>query len=99
MRTQEPGGGQLAQEAGEKEEALGKEQCLPEGQTYLSLPVKPGGYVLPSGIPAPDVEGRELYSLLLSHSERDSLPQERLDSTLNVGIIPSQRPNGRSSKR
>ena len=78
MRTQEPGGGQLAQEAGEKEEALGKEQCLPEGQTYLSLLVKLGGHVIPAGILAPDVKGRELYSLLLSHRERDHLPQSPL---------------------
>ena len=67
FRTQEPGGGQLAQEAGEKEEALGKEQCLPEGQTYLSLL---GGHMLPVGIPATDVEGREL-----SHRERYTFPR------------------------
>ena len=57
FRTQEPGGGQLAQDAEGKEEALGKEECLPEGQTYLSLLVKLGGHILPAGIPAPDVEG------------------------------------------
>ena len=34
--------------------------------------------MLPAGIPAPDVEGRELYSLLLSHRERNSLPQSPL---------------------
>ena len=75
FRTQEPGGGQLAQEAGEKEEALGKEQCLPEGQTYLSLL---GGHVIPAEILAPDMEGRELYLVLLSHRERDLLPQSPL---------------------
>ena len=71
FRSQEPGGGQLSQDPGGKEEAVGKELCLPEGYTYLSLPVKLGGHVLPAGIPAPDVEWRELYSLLLSHRERD----------------------------
>ena len=49
-----------------------------EGQTYLSLLVKLGGHMLPAGIPGPDVEGRELYSLLLSHRERDSLLQSPL---------------------
>ena len=88
-----------AQDPGGKEEALGKEQCLPEGQIYLSLPVKLGGCVLPALISAPDVQGIELYSLLMRHGERDSLPQEPFDSTLTVGIIPSQRANGRSSKR
>ena len=88
-----------AQDPGRKEEILGKEQCLPESQTYLSLPVKLGGCVLPDLISAPDVEGIELYSLLMSYGERDILPQEPFDSTLTVGIIPSQRANGRSSKR
>ena len=63
----------------------------------MSLLVKLAGHVLPAGIPAPDVEERELYLLLMSHRERDSLPQR--PSTLTVGIIPSQRANGRSSKR
>ena len=44
----------------------------------LSLPLKLGGHIHPAGIPARDVEGRELYSLLLSHRERDSLPQSPL---------------------
>ena len=61
----------------------------------MSLPVKLGGCVFPAGIPAPDVEGRELYSLLMSHRERESLPQRPFDPTLTVGIIPSQRANGR----
>ena len=77
----------------------GKRIVPTEGQTFLSLPVKLGGHFLPSGVPAPDVEGRELYSLLMSHRERDSFPQRPFDSTLTVGIIPSQRANGRSSKR
>ena len=55
--------------------------------------------MLPAGIPAPDVEGRELYSLLMSQRERNYVPQRPIDSTLTVSIIPSQRPNGRSSKR
>ena len=63
----------------------------------MRLPVKLAGHILPAGIPAPDVEGRELYSLIMSHRERDSLPQR--PSTLTVGIIPNQRANGRSSKR
>ena len=50
---------------------MGKEKGLPEAQTFLSLPVKLGGCVFPAGIPAPDVEGRELYSLLMSHRERE----------------------------
>ena len=62
---------------------------------YLSLPVKLGGHILPALISALDVGGLELYSLLMSHRERDSLPQETLDSTLTVGIISSQRANGR----
>jgi len=65
----------------------------------LSLLVKIEGNVLPAGIPAPDVELREMYLLLMSHRERDSLPQRPFDSSLTVGIIPSQRANGRSSKR
>ena len=69
------------------------------GQTYLSLPVKLGGRILPALISSPDVEGIELYSLLMSHGEQDSLPQEPFDSTLTVGIIPSQRANGTSSKK
>ena len=64
----------------------------------MSLLVNLGGHVLPAGIPAPDVEGRELYSLSMSQRERDSVPQRPLDSTLTVGIIPRQSPNGRSSK-
>ena len=65
----------------------------------MSLLVKLGGHVIPAGIPAPDVEERELYSLLMSQRERDSFPQRSFDSTLTVGIILSQRANGRSSKR
>ena len=61
----------------------------------MSLPGKLGGRILPALISAPDVEGIELYSLLLSHGEMDSLPQEALDSTLTMGIISSQRANGR----
>ena len=64
----------------------------------MSLLVNLGGHVLPAGIPAPDVEGRELYSLLMSQRERDSVPQRPFDFTLTVGIIPRQSPNGRSSK-
>ena len=44
----------------------------------LSLPLKLGGHIHPAGIPARDVEGRELYSLLLSHREKDRLPQSPL---------------------
>ena len=77
----------------------GKNSPYPEGQTFLSLPVKLGGHVFPAGIPAPDVEGRQLYSLLMCHRERASIPQRPFDSTLTVSIIPSQRANGRSSKR
>ena len=40
FRTQSPEGGQLAQDPGGKEEALGKVLRLREGQTYLSLLVK-----------------------------------------------------------
>lgn len=41
-----------------KEEALRKEWFLPEGKTYLGLLVKLArGHFLPSGIPAPDMEG------------------------------------------
>ena len=69
------------------------------GQTYLSFLVKLGGRVLPALSSAPDMEEIEVYSLQMSHGERDSLPQEPLDSTLTVGIIPRQRANGRSSKR
>ena len=76
-----------------------EKNCLTEGQAYLSLPVKLGGCILPALIFAPDVEGIELYSLLMSHRERDNLSQEPFDSTLTVGIIPSQRANGRLSKR
>ena len=65
----------------------------------MSLLVKLGGHVLPALISAADMEGIELYSLLMSHGERDSLPKEPLDSTLLVGIIPSQRAKGRSSKK
>ena len=43
---------------------------LPEGQTYLSLLLKLGGHMLPVGIPATDVEGREL-----SHRERYTFPR------------------------
>ena len=65
----------------------------------MSLPGKLGGRILPALITAPDVEGIELYSLLLSHGETDSLPQEALDSALTMGIISSQRANGGSSTR
>ena len=59
------------------------------GQTHLSLLVNlAGGHILPAGIPALDMEGIELTSLLMSHGERDSLPQGPFDSTLTVGIIP-----------
>ena len=88
---------EAAQDPGGTEEALGKEQGPPEGQTFFSLPVKLGGYVFPAGNPAPDAEGRELYSLLMSHRERNGLPQRH--SNLTVGINPSKRGNGRSSKR
>ena len=77
----------------------GKNSPYPEGQTFLSLPVKLGGHVFPAGIPAPDVVGTELYSLLMTDREKDSLPQRPFDSSLTVGIIPSQGANGRSSKR
>ena len=72
---------------------------LTEVQTFLSLPVKLGGHFLPVWIHAPDMEGRGLYWLLISHRERDSLPQRPIDSILTVDIIPSQRANGSSSKR
>ena len=65
----------------------------------MSLPGKLGGRILPALITAPDVEGIELYSLLMSHGERDSLHQEPFDYTLTVGIIPSQRANGTSEKK
>ena len=65
----------------------------------MSPLVKFGGNVLSVGIPTADVEGIERYSLLLSHGKRGSLPQGPFDSTITVGIILSQRANGRSSKR
>ena len=65
----------------------------------MSLLVKLGFHVTPVGIPATEVEGRELYSLLMSHRERERLPQRPFDSTLRVGIIPSQRANGTSEKK
>ena len=61
--------------------------------------VKLGGHVLPAGRLTRDVEGIELYSLPSSHGETDSLPQGPFDPTLTVGILPSQRANGRSSNR
>ena len=65
----------------------------------MSLLVKLGGHILPASISAPDMKRIELYSLLMSHKMRDSLPQEPLDSTLTVGIISRQGANGRSFKR
>ena len=65
----------------------------------MSLPVKLGCLFLPALISTPDLEGIELYSLLMSHGEKDSLHQEPIDSTLTVSIIPSQRANGTSSKK
>ena len=64
----------------------------------MSLPGKLGGRILPASISAPDVEWIELYSLLMSHRERERLPKEPLDSTVTVGIIPRQKANGRSFK-
>ena len=65
----------------------------------MSPLVKCGGHVLPAGIPSPDVEGIELCSLLMIHGKRESLPQGPFDSIITMGIIPSKRVNGRSSKR
>ena len=50
----------------------------------MSLLVKLGGHVIPAGIPAPDVEVRELYSLLMSQRKRNYVPQRPIDSTLTV---------------
>ena len=61
--------------------------------------VKLGGHDLSAGIFTLDVEGIELYSLPMSYREMDSITQGPFDSTLTVGILPSQRANGSSSKR
>ena len=53
--------------------------------------VKHVSHVLPTRIITPDVEGIELYSMPRSHEEMDSLPHRNFDSTLTVGILPSQR--------
>ena len=66
-----------------------KKWCLPEDQTYLGLPVNhAGGHILPAGLPALDMEGIELTSLLMNHGEKDSFPHGSFDSALTVGIIP-----------
>ena len=70
-----------------------------EGQTYLSLLVKFGSHFLPARILTPDVQQTELYTLRRSYRETDSLTQGPFDSTKTVSILPSQRANGRLSKR
>ena len=99
FRSQEPCGGQHAQDPGGKGETLGEKQCLPQRQNYLSLLVNLGGHIFPAGNFTPDLQAIELSSLLMSHRERDSLPQRPFDSTLTVGILPGRRANGRLSKR
>ena len=37
-----------------------------------------GGHILPAGIPALNMEGIELASLLMSHGEKDSFPMGHL---------------------
>ena len=73
-----------------KEEALRKEWFLPEGKTYLGLLVKlaRGHFLLEFLLQT--WRGIELYSLLVSHRENVSFPQGLFESSLTVGIIPSQ---------
>ena len=55
------------QEFQQEGRGTGKRMVPTRGPDLSLLVNLAGGHILPAGIPAPDVDGRELYSLKLSH--------------------------------